>query len=490
MLQACLLIAVVQYAFANQNYTIAQHTLAELSTIYFPPPSSQPPQTYHIFPITNRHLHLHYSLLFIAYHMHTGNMKFALEKLSEVHKLLDERREEDLDELKGYITIYISAAPTSSSSNSFQSTSTSTNTLPVSIRWLSKAEIYTLTFLISGICNRGDTANVRSSIFLTEGLKIVEKEIESNDNHLELQDVIQTKRNYVQLKAYMLLHLADVHLLKSEFDDAERVLSTLINWTTTHSIWQHFEASIVLALGLLNQSVGKEELHRSNNTLLTNISNAFLLKDLYQQRTNKSGENKSRANCTWKHVDKQPGSPHTGSYINEIYVIVTQAETIINEIRQELVIENSNVDSLKSAFRLLEALASNEIVRTREHLFESLKLSATLCNDQLKTIALAVLGTLFYHTQNEQAEKMLKTAYVLSKSAHNDLWCLVAGFLLKEIYGSQGNQQKYSKQFMANQPHEHAVFTILNNWSTSEKLALRNLDGGGVGGHGGSNALE
>ncbi|CAG8716926.1 12978_t:CDS:2, partial [Ambispora leptoticha] len=140
-MKACLLITVAQYAFTSQNYTIAQHTLAELSTIYFPPPSSQPPQTYHIFPITNRHLHLHYSLLFIAYHMHTGNMKFALEKLSEVHQLLDERREEEnLDELKGYIT----------------------------------AEIYTLTFLISGICNRGDTANVRASIFLTEGLKIVE----------------------------------------------------------------------------------------------------------------------------------------------------------------------------------------------------------------------------------------------------------------------------------------------------------------------------
>ncbi|CAG8734090.1 4286_t:CDS:2, partial [Ambispora leptoticha] len=219
-------------------------------------------------------------------------------------------------------------------------------------------------------------------------------------NNLELQALIQTKRNYVQLKAYMLLHLANVHLLKSEFDDAEKVLSTLINWTTTHSILQHYEASITLALGLLNQSVGKvieaRNYYRAVEKITTNKELIILAK------------------------------------INRVLIeLGNTIETILNEIRQESLVENGNVNSLKSTFHILEALASNDIIRTRDHLFESLKLSTTLCNDQLKAIALAVLGTLFYHTQNEQAEKMLKAAYQLSKGAHNDLWCLVAGVLLK-----------------------------------------------------------
>ena len=38
-----------------------------------------------------------------------------------------------------------------------------------------------------------------------------------------MRDLIKSKKYYVHLKAHMLLHLVDVHLLKSEFDDAERV---------------------------------------------------------------------------------------------------------------------------------------------------------------------------------------------------------------------------------------------------------------------------
>ena len=38
--------------------------------------------------------------------MHTGNMKAATEKLTEVHRILDQKQDEvTLDELKGYTTV-------------------------------------------------------------------------------------------------------------------------------------------------------------------------------------------------------------------------------------------------------------------------------------------------------------------------------------------------------------------------------------------------
>ncbi|CAG8533572.1 6873_t:CDS:2, partial [Racocetra fulgida] len=158
-MKACLLISIVQYAFTNQNYSIAQHSLAELSTLYFPPPSSRPPQTYHIFPISNHRLHLHYLLLYVAFNMHTGNVKDATEKLAEVHNMLNQKRDvESLDDVKGYTTIHVSAAPTSSTTMTSYSTSTA-KSVPVRIKVSSKAEIYTLTFLISRICN-GNATNV------------------------------------------------------------------------------------------------------------------------------------------------------------------------------------------------------------------------------------------------------------------------------------------------------------------------------------------
>jgi len=66
-------------------------------------------------------------------------------------------------------------------------------------------------------------------------------------------------------------------------------------------------------------------------------------------------------------------------------------------------------------------------------LAETLKLSSKSSNNQFKVLTLSVLGAMFRATQNEQAEKMLKAAYLLSKNAENDLGCLVSGRLLKGI---------------------------------------------------------
>lgn len=44
--------------------------------------------------------------------------------------------------------------------------------------------------------------------------------------------------------------------------------------------------------------------------------------------------------------------------------IQEQIELTLNEIRQEIMYENSNVEGLKAALHLLEALACNDIGRT------------------------------------------------------------------------------------------------------------------------------
>ncbi|CAJ0753050.1 11826_t:CDS:2, partial [Entrophospora sp. SA101] len=169
-----------QYAFTSQNYTLTQRSLDELQTVYFPSSLIQSSQAYNRFPISNRHLYLHFSLLYITYHMHTGNMKLAAERLSEVHHILDSNSLNDInvDGSTGETTIHISPVSESSLSLSYPNnndkSSTTSQNLPLKICWLSNSQIYALTFLISGICNRGDTATMKSTMFLTEGLKIVE----------------------------------------------------------------------------------------------------------------------------------------------------------------------------------------------------------------------------------------------------------------------------------------------------------------------------
>ncbi|CAI2165557.1 15356_t:CDS:10 [Funneliformis geosporum] len=346
-MKACLLITIAQYAFSSQNYPIAQHALAELSTIH------------------------------------------------------------------------ISAAPTTSMTT-YSNAASSASSLPVKIRWLSKAEIYTLTFLISGICNRGDNATTKSTLFLTEGLKIVEREIYSNDdNQLPVHEVIKSKKFYVMLKAYMLQHLVDSFLLRSEFNDAEKTIAQLMNWATAYDLWAQFQVPVTLALGMINQCVGK----------------AYEAMEYYKE--------------------------------------VEKIGIIIEEIKQEMMYQTHHIDSLRAMVHFLEALSCGDYTRTKEHLAETLKLSSTSSNNQLKALTLSVLGAIFYSTQNEQAEKMLTAAYLLSKNANNDLGCFVSGRLLKDIYEFRCI---HSKQAAFNEQHEIIVSKTLTDWSEKSRVVLDLVD--------------
>ncbi|CAJ0912911.1 12818_t:CDS:10, partial [Entrophospora sp. SA101] len=417
-MKACVLILIAQYAFTSQNYTLTQRSLDELQTVYFPSSLIQSSQAYNRFPISNRHLYLHFSLLYITYHMHTGNMKLAAERLSEVHHILDSNSLNDInvDGSTGETTIHISPVSESSLSLSYPNnndkSSTTSQNLPLKICWLSNSQIYALTFLISGICNRGDTATMKSTMFLTEGLKIVEQRINSNENGLSLQEIIKSKKFYINLKAYMLQYLIDVYLLRSEFTEAEKTLAQLMNWSNIHNLWPQFHINIIIALGMINQFIGKPII------------------------------------------------------ATEFYKAAEKIYTILKEIEQEDIFQTNNID---------------------ESLLESLKISTSLFNNQLKALTLSVLGTLFKVTQNDQAEKMLTSSYTLSKNARNNIGCLISGRLLEEIYQKQQKLSDHANQVTSNRKHEMDVCKFLSEWSMKSRVVFNLLDDNNNNGVGGNN---
>ncbi|CAJ0870928.1 14396_t:CDS:10 [Entrophospora sp. SA101] len=399
-MKACVLILIAQYAFTSQNYTLTQRSLDELQTVYFPSSLIQSSQAYNRFPISNRHLYLHFSLLYITYHMHTGNMKLAAERLSEVHHILDSNSLNDInvDGSTGETTIHISPVSESSLSLSYPNnndkSSTTSQNLPLKICWLSNSQIYALTFLISGICNR--------------------------ENGLSLQEIIKSKKFYINLKAYMLQYLIDVYLLRSEFTEAEKTLAQLMNWSNIHNLWPQFHINIIIALGMINQFIGKPII------------------------------------------------------ATEFYKAAEKIYTILKEIEQEDIFQTNNID---------------------ESLLESLKISTSLFNNQLKALTLSVLGTLFKVTQNDQAEKMLTSSYTLSKNARNNIGCLISGRLLEEIYQKQQKLSDHANQVTSNRKHEMDVCKFLSEWSMKSRVVFNLLDdnnnnGVGDGSHGNSSGGE
>jgi hypothetical protein len=105
-MKACILICKSQYALAQpttQSLLVVQNSLSTLSSTCFPRTTSQT-QPYN--GVLNKHLHLQYFLLYIVYNMHVGNVKQAIERLSEVHHALDAKDDDESDEeLNGYTTV-------------------------------------------------------------------------------------------------------------------------------------------------------------------------------------------------------------------------------------------------------------------------------------------------------------------------------------------------------------------------------------------------
>lgn len=68
---------------------------------------------------------------------------------------------------------------------------------------------------------------------------------------------------------------------------------------------------------------------------------------------------------------------------------------------------------------------------SRQHLLESLRLSAALQNTQMRSLTLLLLGNVYLQTHDDQAEKMLVTGYLHALKTKNQTVAAAAGSSLK-----------------------------------------------------------
>ena len=72
------------------------------------------------------------------------------------------------------------------------------------------------------------------------------------ESQLPLHDVIRMKTFFVKLKTYILLHLVDVYMLRSDYDEAEKVGFKFIECTFWR--WSSSTGFIVMNIYFLNSN--------------------------------------------------------------------------------------------------------------------------------------------------------------------------------------------------------------------------------------------
>ncbi|KAF9961217.1 hypothetical protein BGZ70_008344 [Mortierella alpina] len=130
----------------------------------------------------------------------------------------------------------------------------------ISIKWMSFSQVYCLTYLLSGICSKADmTQPMKAQLFLIEGIKVVDREFSVNDHASATINVRRNQRWFSLLMMSMLLHLADVFLLKLELISVEETLLKATYWSKVCGMWDVFKWRISLSIGMTMHLAGRLE---------------------------------------------------------------------------------------------------------------------------------------------------------------------------------------------------------------------------------------
>lgn len=123
----------------------------------------------------SKHLRVFFLVLFIFCMLRSGNVAKALVAVTALQVGLEDIRPKDGDNLQGIFMVALRNVQQPSHNQEYiqpQQIQSAT----ISIKWMSFSQVYTLAYLLSGICSKADMTNPKKSQqYLMEGIKVVHR---------------------------------------------------------------------------------------------------------------------------------------------------------------------------------------------------------------------------------------------------------------------------------------------------------------------------
>ncbi|CAO3572067.1 unnamed protein product [Mortierella alpina] len=400
-----------------------------------PQPQPQPQQQI----CQSNQLCVFFLILYICCMLRSGHVSMALSALAALHKALDETRPKDTEELQGIFKIQLMDLPGCSGTPHYTYTNTHYSQPSfISIKWMSFSQVYCLTYLLSGICSKADmTQPMKAQLFLIEGIKVVDREFSVNDHASATINVRRNQRWFSLLMMSMLLHLADVFLLKMELISVEETLLKATYWSKVCGLWDVFKWRISLSIGMTMHLAGR-------------LEEAL---DWYGLCLNHTGRAQQ---------DQEGFDAKTLAIINTALIYCGERYYNLSKVK-ELQLEararhaSAPSTNILCALHILDSWTKEGLIPARQHLQEALKLSSTLLNTQLRSLTLLLLGNVYVRTHDAKAEKMLLTGFSHARKTSNHVVAAAAGSCLKELYLNTSQGIKASNQAQDNRPVQDAL---------------------------------
>ncbi|KAG0355657.1 hypothetical protein BG005_005417 [Podila minutissima] len=378
-----------------------------------------------------KHLRVFFLVLFIFCMLRSGNVAKALVALTALQVGLEDIRPKDGDDLQGIFKVALRNVHQPSHYQEYiqpQQIQPAT----ISIKWMSFSQVYTLAYLLSGVCSKADMTNPKKpQQYLMEGIKVVDREFNVNDYASAAIYVRRNQHWFSLVMLNMLLHLADVFLLQFDHASAEETLLKATYWCKVCNLWDTFKWRISLSIGMLMHLGGKlNEALTWYGICMTHAESSHQDPEGYDTKS-LALINAAIIYCGDRHFDLQ------------------KVKSMQSEVKSRYP-SSTMTPNITCALHILDSWTVEGLMLARQHLLESLKLSAALQNTQMRSLTLLLLGNVYLQTHDDQAEKMLMTGCLHALKTKNYPVAAASGSSLKDLYLKTSQGIKASQQAQQN----------------------------------------
>ncbi|KAF9322032.1 hypothetical protein BG003_008223 [Podila horticola] len=363
--------------------------------------------------------------------LRSGNVAKALVAVTALQVGLEDIRPKDGDNLQGIFMVALRNVQQPSHNQEYiqpQQIQSAT----ISIKWMSFSQVYTLAYLLSGICSKADMTNPKKSQqYLMEGIKVVHREFNVNDYASAAIYVRKNQHWFSLVMLNMLLHLADLFMLQFDHASAEETLLKAVYWCKVCNLWDTFKWRISLSIGMLMHLGGKlDEALTWYGICMTHAEGSHQDPEGYDAKS-LALINAAIIYCGDRHFDLQ------------------KVKSMQSEVKSRYP-SSTMTPNITCALHILDSWTVEGLMLARQHLLESLKLSAALQNTQMRSLTLLLLGNVYLQTHDDQAEKMLVTGYLHALKTKNHPVAAASGSSLKDLYLKTSQGIKASQQAQQN----------------------------------------
>ncbi|KTW28553.1 hypothetical protein T552_01813 [Pneumocystis carinii B80] len=309
----------------------------------------------------------------------------------------------------------------------------SQNGLNMKIYWFDAQQLFIYGHILSGMCYLPDYSSSKAEVFFNEGLEMLRYDFAYH--HFLTNDLRTNKGlDWVDITRQLcLIYYCFALMLRSKFNKAFECIQILENYSSSFTI--------------------------------TTRALFMLLKGTYAQFT-------GQLDIALKAYESIPVFLHAISLVGNLNsVLIFQGNSLQDKKRVYEILHNieplcqsSSFTQLKFAWNLISGSAGKDVLYSKNFLSYVVSASEKHTNTQFRVMALIALCYYFVaHSESEQAEKMLVSAYLLSKNAENDIWAFMSGKLLQELMKKKNKNIKAEKQLQLNLKHKERILDIFNN---------------------------